>query len=412
MPVTDRAVCVVVKAWPRVSTTFIAQELVGLEEQGVRLWLASMRPPEPRRHALHDRLRAPVHYLPDPLRGPLRLLRAWRKVRHRPGYARALAMFRTDMARGRSRQRFVAFTQAIALAAELPADVGLIYAHFIHSAGTLARYAAAITGLPLVASAHAKDIWTTAEWDKRDKLAAMRWCTTCTASGAAHLRQLADDPAKIKLIHHGLDFARFPADPPARALRDGGDPADPVRLLSVGRAVEKKGFDTMLDALARLPAGLAWRWEHVGGGPLLSDLKSRARALGLADRIAWRGTEGQDAVIARYRDCDLFVLPSREGADGDRDGLPNVLMEAQTQALACLSTRFSGIPELIDDGATGVLVPPGDTQALAVALERLIRAPDERARLGAAGYARVRGDFDAGAGIAEIAALLRQECGR
>ncbi len=408
---TTPAVCVVVKAWPRVSTTFVAQELVGLEAAGLRLWLASMRPPEPRRHPLHDRLRAPVHYLPDPLRGPLRLLRAWRTVRHRPGYAHALALFRADMARGRSRQRVVAFSQAIALVAALPADVGLIYAHFIHSAGTLARYAAAISGLPLVASAHARDIWTTPEWDKRDKLAAMRWCATCTASGAEHLRRLADDPAKVRLIHHGLDFARFPAEPPGRARRDGGDPRDPVRLLSVGRAVEKKGFDGMLDALARLPAGLAWRWHHVGGGPLLGELKRRARSLGLADRVAWHGIEGQAAVIERYRTCDLFVLPSRQGADGDRDGLPNVLMEAQAQALACLSTRFSGIPELIDDGATGVLVPPGDARALAAALERLIRAPDERARLGAAGCARVRGAFDAGAGIVEIAGLLRGAMG-
>ena len=163
----------------------------------------------------------------------------------------------------------------------------------------------------------------------------------------------------------------------------------------------------MLDALARLPSGLAWRWHHVGGGPMLGDLKGRARALGLADRIAWHGIEDQDAVIARYRACDLFVLPSREGSDGDRDGLPNVLMEAQSQALACLSTRFSAIPELIDEDMTGMLVPPGDATALAAAMARLIRAPEERARLGDAGFARVRGCFDAGAGIDEIAGLLR-----
>ena len=404
---SEPTVCVVVKAWPRISTTFIAQELVGLEEEGIRLWIASMRPPEKRRHALHNKLRAPVHHLPDPLRGPLRIARAWLKVRKRPGYAAALAMYRADVKRGRSRQRFVAFTQAIALAAEMPADIGLIYSHFIHSAGSLSRYAAAITGLPLVASAHAKDIWTTAEWDKRDKLAAMRWCTTCTTSGAEHLRQLTDDPAKIHLIHHGLSFARFPAVAPERPARDGSAAGDPVRLLSVGRAVEKKGYDVLLEALAALPVGLAWHLDHVGGGPLLGELKARARALGIAERIAWHGIEDQAAVIARYRSSDLFVLPSREAGDGDRDGLPNVLMEAQSQALACLSTSFSAIPELIIDGETGALVPPGDAPALAAAMERLIRDPGERNRLGTAGFTRVRATFEAEAGIAEIAGLLR-----
>ena len=403
----EAAVLVVVKAWPRISTTFIAQELVGLEAHGIRLRIASMRPPEMRRHALHDQVRAPVLYLPDPLRGPLRILRAWTTVRRRPGYAAALAMYRADMARGRTRQRFVAFAQAIALAADMPADVRLIYSHFIHSAGSLSRYTAAITGLPLVASAHAKDIWTTPEWDKRDKLAAMRWCTTCTTTGAEHLRALAGDPAKIHLIHHGLSFARVPADAPERQPRDGSVADDPVRLLSVGRAVEKKGYDVLLAALAALPGDLAWRLDHVGGGPMLGALKARVATLGIAGRIGWHGIEDQATVIARYRASDLFVLPSREAGDGDRDGLPNVLMEAQSQALACLSTAFSAIPELIVDGETGALVPPGDTPALTAALDRLIRAPEERARLGAAGFTRVRAHFEAEAGIAEIARLLR-----
>ena len=401
-------VCVVVKAWPRVSTTFIAQELIGLEREGLQLWLASMRPAEKGFRTLHDQLRAPVHYLPDPLRGPLRLLRAWAQVRRRPAYASALTMFRADMARSPSRQRLVAFTQAIALAAEMPDDAGLIYAQFIHSVGTLSRYAATMTGLPFVASAHAKDIWTTSERDKRDKLAAMRWCTTCTASGAEHLRAVADDPDKVKLVYHGLDFSRFP-DPPPRVHRDGGDPADPIRLLSVGRAVEKKGFDVMLSALAGLPTRLAWTWHHVGAGPMLSDLRQRARELQIDKKITWHGVQAQEKVVELYRDCDLFVLPSRAADDGDRDGLPNVLMEAQSQALACLSTNFSGIPELIVDGVTGMLVPPGNADRLVEAMTQMIEAPVLRQAIGAAGSTRARSSFDARSGIAKVARLLRRE---
>ena len=133
---------------------------------------------------------------------------------------------------------------------------------------------------------------------------------------------------------------------------------------------------------------------------------ARAARLGLGARIDWRGALPQDQVLALYRAADLFVLASRIARDGDRDGLPNVLMEAQSQGLACLSTRVSAIPELIEDGGTGVLTPPGDVAALTGALARLIRNPQERARLGAAGADRVRARFAMTAGIDALAARL------
>ena len=116
-------------------------------------------------------------------------------------------------------------------------------------------------------------------------------------------------------------------------------------------------------------------------------------------RIEWRGAESQPAVLDAYRRADLFVLAAKVAGDGDRDGLPNVLMEAQSQRLACIATRVSGIPELIADDATGLLVAPGDPPALARALARLIGDPERRAMLGAAGEERVRGAFAMDAGI-------------
>jgi len=213
----------------------------------------------------------------------------------------------------------------------------------------------------------------------------------------------------VTLVYHGLDLARFAAVPSqpegvgSRAAPDGRDAADPVVLLSVGRAVPKKGYDDLLEALARLPATLSWRLVHIGGGPLLPSLRRRATALGLADRIDWLGPQPQDTVLRHYRRADLFVLASRIAADGDRDGLPNVLMEAQSQGLAVVSTRVSGVPELVVDGTTGVLVPPGDAAALAEALAGLIADPARRAALGEAGRARVRKDFDMTRGIDRLA---------
>ncbi|MFL6752250.1 MAG: glycosyltransferase [Sphingomicrobium sp.] len=405
-PSVEPAVCVIVQGWPRISTTFIAQELVGLEQEGLRLWLATFGRSDKLRHSIHDQLKAPVHRLPSALRHPFEVAKAWRKVRRRPGFRRALALFRQDFRSSRTARRLNDFGRGVMLAAALPPDVGMIYAHFIQSAASIGRYAAAILDLPFAASAHAKDIWTTTETDKRAKLAQMAWLTTCTGPGAEHLSGLADAPGKVHLIRHGLAFARFPEDPPARPRRDGSAPDAPVELLTVGRAVEKKGFDLLLDALGGL-TNLSWRLHHVGYGELIGKLQEQARALGIADRIAWHGAEEQARVIERYRASDLFVLPSREAGNLDRDGLPNVLMEAQSQALACLSTDFSAIPELIIDGETGVLVPPGDVAALRDALERLIRSPQERERLGIAGYRRVRSEFRAETGIGEIAALLR-----
>lgn len=399
-------ICVFNAGWPRVSTTFVAQEFVGLEKLGFELWLATYGRYDTVTHSIHRQLKAPINRLPMRPRQSLRYWRAWLKLHRTPGYKRARALLKEQ--RGVGKQRIRAFGRGLILAAEMPGDVGLIYSHFLDAPTSAALFAATIRGLPLAASAHARDIWLPGAEELRSKLRLMRWCATCTEPGAEYLRTLADDPAKIHLVYHGLDFDRFPPDPPQRSQRDGSDPAEPVRLLSIGRAVEKKGFDVLLDALAALPADISWRWHHVGPGRILEELQERARALGLDEKIEWHGAQAQDFVIERYRDCDLFVLPSREAGDGDRDGLPNVLMEAQSQGLACLSTSFSAIPELIRDGDTGILVPPGDAGSLRAALEQLIRSPEERSRLGMAGYSRVRSEFEAEKGIRVIARLLSE----
>ncbi|MGZ9104202.1 MAG: glycosyltransferase, partial [Rhodoplanes sp.] len=200
-----------------------------------------------------------------------------------------------------------------------------------------------------------------------------------------------------------LDFSRFPPPTERRPARDGSDTNSPVAILSVGRAVAKKGYHVLLEALARLPRGLQWRLSHIGDGPSLDRLRQRASELGLSARIAWLGPRPQQDVLEAYRAADLFVLACRIAADGDRDGLPNVLMEAQSQGLACISTSVSGIPELIIDGATGVLVPPDDAGALACAVERLIRVPDLRERLGSAGMRSVHRRFSFEGGIDRLA---------
>lgn len=408
------AVAVVLKGYPRLSETFIAQEILALQQRGFRLRLVSLRHPTDRkRHPIHEEITAPVSYLPEYLyQEPLRVLRGWRRARRLPGYRRVFSVFLKDLWRDRTPNRLRRFGQACVLAAELPEDVEHLYAHFLHTPASVARYAAGLRGLTWSGSAHAKDIWILPDWEKREKLADLQWLVTCTAYGADHLRSLAPERGRVHLVYHGLDLARFapPAAPsdPASGGRDGSAETDPVRLLSVGRLVEKKGYDDLLAALARLPRTVNWELVHIGGGPLDGTVRQQAESLDIADRITWLGAQSQQEVLARYRWADLFILASKVARSGDRDGLPNVLMEAQSQGLACLATAVAAIPELIEDGVTGTLVPPEDPAALADALARLIAAPDLRTRLGRAGEARVRGEFDMIRGIDALERLLRQ----
>ena len=399
-------IAVLLKGWPRLSETFIARELAALEARGLDLSLWSLRhPTDTKSHPAHSAVKGAVTYLPEYLhREPRRVFRAWRKFRWSKNYRTALALFRADWKRDRTRNRLRRFGQALVLAAELPPQTKLLYAHFIHTPGSVARYAAALTGLPFAVSAHARDIWTTPDWDLKDKLATARFVTTCTADGLGRLKAVGGET--LSLNRHGLDLTHWPAAP-ARPPRDGSNVSVPVTILSVGRAVEKKGFETLIDALAALAPALHWRFIHIGGGPLLPELKARAVAHNLEDRFTWMGSQSEDAVRTAMQAADLFALTPIVAADGDRDGLPNVIVEAQSQGLAVVSTRVGGVGELITDGTNGLLCPPNDAPALAAALARLIADPAARAAMGEAGRIRVATDFAAAPGADAIAALLR-----
>lgn len=405
-------IAVAMKGYPRLSETFIAQELLGLQQRGLPFEIWSLRhPTDAAKHLMHNQITASVRYLPEYLHDePARVARGLLAALSRPGLLRLLPVFLRDLARDRTRNRWRRFGQACVMARELPREVRHLHVHYLHTPASVIRYAALLGGLTWSFSAHAKDIWTTEDWEKREKIASAAWGVTCTRDGHRELERLSDRPDKVGLIYHGLDLARFPAPGP-RSVRDGSNPTNPVRFVTIGRAVAKKGFDDLLEALAKLPRALNWRLTHIGGGEKLKALQAQARALGLDERIVWAGPKAQDEVIATLRAADLFVLPSKEAGDGDRDGLPNVVMEAASQGLPIIATDFAGIPEFVRDGVEGLLVPPGDIVALAAALNELAGAPEKRAGLGDAAYARLTESFSAEAGLDRVAALLRRSAG-
>lgn len=402
---------VLVKGWPRLSETFIAQELVALQDAGHQFDIWSLRhPTDTKRHPLHDRFNGQVHYLPEYLYDePQRVWAARAEAQRLPGYAKAYDIWRKDLRRDPTHNRIRRFGQACVLATELPAATRALYAHFMHTPSSVARYAAIMRGLPWSFAAHAKDIWTSPDWEKREKLHpdtyGAAFGATCTAFGAKHLRGLADTPDRVDLIYHGLDLGRFPA-PPDRLPRQ---PDAAFHMMSVGRLVEKKGFDRLIAAFALLPDTLNWRWTHIGGGGLGPSLRDQAKAAGVADRITWKGACDQPEVIAAMRQADLFVLPSRIAEDGDRDGLPNVLMEAASQKLPILSTPVSAIPEFIETGVHGLLSSDGPA-ALASAICDLAAHPSQTAQMAEAAYTRLLAEFRMDPGIARLSARLKTLC--
>ncbi|CAH1670814.1 Glycosyltransferase involved in cell wall biosynthesis [Chelatococcus asaccharovorans] len=417
MPSQQRpTIAIVVKGYPRLSETFIAQEILALEGRGLPLSIWSLRhPTEKAVHPMHKRIKARASYLPEYLyQEPLRVAAGLAWGLRQPGVRRMLATFWRDLKRDMTPNRGRRLGQAFVLARELPAEIRHLHVHYLHTPASVVRYAAMLRGLTFSFSAHAKDIWTTPDWEIREKIADSAWGVTCTRDGHARLTALApptpSGAGRVDLVYHGLDLSRFPA-PPQRPARDGSDPADPIRIVTVGRAVAKKGFDDLLTALAALPEGLHWQLVHIGGGELLAELKQQAAREGIGGRVVFLGAKAQPDVIAMMREADLFVLPAKQAKSGDRDGLPNVLMEAASQELAIVASDFAGIPEFLRDGREGVLVPPGRWDLLANAVNMLARDPARRTYLGKAAAARLARDFSMEAGIDHLAKLFQGQLG-
>ena len=381
------------KGYPRLSETFIAQEIEALERRGLQIAIVSLRRPnDAQQHPIHANIRAPIHYLPEYLHNEIgrvwrALVRQWSRLRP------VWRLFLTDFLRHPSRNTLRRLGQAVVLVDELPAILGTqsarqLHAHFLHSPSSVARYASHMTGLDWSASAHAKDIWTTRPDELVMKLREVDWVTCCTQAGFDYLRALAPE-ARLVLARHGLDLAAIPDTPPNRI--SNSDTNRPIILLCVARLVAKKGHSDLFAALHKLADSVPdWRLILIGGGELQARLQRQAQRLRLNERIEWRGACSRDAVFAAYGEADLFVLPCREGEKGDRDGLPNVLLEAMSQSLCCLTSDFAATSEFITHHETGWLARHGDVDNLAAGLSQLMATPALRRRLGEAGHAHVQ----------------------
>jgi glycosyltransferase involved in cell wall biosynthesis len=248
--------------------------------------------------------------------------------------------------------------------------------------------------VPFGFSVHARDARKIARLDLFDRARRATCVVACNTDVAG---EFDGSGARVTLVRHGVDLDRFPAR---------RDSSGTFTLLAVGRLVEKKGFHVLIDAVSRL--GSTWRLRIVGDGPEKDALAAGARGCGIADRVAFCGAMTHDVLPREYRRADVVVVPSICDSSGDRDGLPNVVLEAMASSAAIVGTDAGAITSAIRDGATGLIVPAGDAIALASALARLAAAPGLRRRLGDAARAAVEHEFDACRCAGTFVSVLRE----
>lgn len=393
----------VVKVYPRFSETFIVTELLAREAAGERLTVFALRPSQdPRFHPELARVAAPVRYLPRPSR-PSALWEALREAE--PWVGDGIAQALPDLLAAEVDEAIA----AVALAQHARRErLSHLHAHFATSAAVVARLASRIAGIPYSFTAHAKDLFHESVDPERLRtlISDAAYAATVSAFNVRFLRVVAPAHAdRIRLVPNAIEVERFPYRAPRR-------PADrTLRIAAVGRLVEKKGFRVLLDALAALrDGGVDARLTLAGDGELAPDLRRQTARLGLSDRVRMPGPLPQDEVSELLRASDVFVAPCIVGSDGNADGLPTVLLEAMATGVPCVSTSVTGIPEVVVDGETGIVCPPGDALALAHALRRIAEGEADVAALSAAARELVERRHDARAQArahAELTAGIR-----
>lgn len=376
----------VAKVFPRTSETFIINELRALEELGDEPVVFSLHHnPSPVTHAILASLKAPVFYVEDVEVDDSAVRRAAERLAQSFGIARE--------ERGRYLPRkYVRLALGVNALAERH-GVRHLHAHFASRAGHVAVLAADLAGCGASITAHAKDIYhrdvdrELLKW----KLRHARFTVTVTDYNHRHLLELLGSDRstaqKVLRLYNGVDLDHFRAG----ARRTG----EPPRIVSIGRLVEKKGFGVLVNACALLrDRGTAFRCEIIGGGEFEADLRELVRAHRLDDVVVLTGSLTTEAVAERLRHAAVVALPCIVAEDGNVDALPTALLEGMASGVPLVSTKLSGIPEIIVDGENGLLVEPGDAAALADALGAILSDPVRAASMGEAGRRRAEALFD------------------
>jgi glycosyltransferase involved in cell wall biosynthesis len=365
----------ILKGYPRISETFISNEILLLEKLGIKVRIFSMRHPrEPFCHDSVKKIQARVDYLPTELflefprlllptilesvRQPSRFLNILNKAGERFARTRSLGTIKHLMQGAFLANRFLRKSP----------EVVHLHAHFAHSPSSVAMFASMFSGLKFSFTAHAKDIYTSDADQIREKISLASHVVTCTQYNKHYLKSLINGASTpIDCVYHGIDLKLFNGTPERRT------PQPPYRILTVARLTAKKGIDTILKALALMrDKGIDFEYTLIGDGDDKDSILQLMLDLNLQDNCRWLGTIPHDRVVKEFQRADIFVLGCQIAPNGDRDGIPNVLVESLAMGLPSAGTSVSALPEILQHEKTGLNAPPGDPEAMAESILRLL----------------------------------------
>jgi len=379
MTATKAIVAYLSPALPALSETFVYEELLALERRGFTVVPFSMRQPDkpvPAQQALAQRV---THLYAG---GPVRVVLGG--LLQLPHYGTQLRRALSDLVGDigecgplrlssyKLAYQFLAGSQLARLLQQRGCTH--LHVHFAHTPTQIAMYASALSGVPFTIMAHANDIFEDGILLLK-KAARAKRMLTISEFNRRYLESLGIPAQQLAVVRCGVSFAPSPSTPQCQGNGH-------FKIASLGRMVEKKGFDVLLNAVALLKkAGHSVALSLAGDGPLLADMQQLASELKIADCVQFEGSLAHNQVAIWMQQQDVFVLACKRDSNGDMDGIPVVLMEAMSQAVPVVSTRLSGIPELILHGQTGLLAEPGDAADLAKQITVLIQSPDQRQQL-------------------------------
>jgi glycosyltransferase involved in cell wall biosynthesis len=404
--------------YPVISQTFCDAEMLALERQGIELVIGSVYPPlTSLRHEYIARLSAPIHYAP-----PQEILKVLeRNAKDNGRWPRHLVEEHEGrygpMAKAEQRARNALYFADFFAGS----SVDHVHVHFANRAAHTAVFLKEISGIPFSVTAHGQDFMKDLGSDDllREICSAAEFVAAETDYSRDLLRQRCpNSAAKIHRVYNGIDLERFPVSHNEAARPRHREQAVVVpyhrpRIVSVGRLVAFKGFDDLIDACAELARRqIDFVCDIIGDGPLRETLQAKIEQMDLSSRVILLGSLSQGVVLEKLQAADIFALASTTDAQGATDIFPTVILEAMASARPVVSTRLAGIPELVVDGETGMLVSPGDSTALAQALEQLVRDPAVRLRFGDTGRQRIEQHFRIQKTVAPLLEMFERSCSR
>jgi glycosyltransferase involved in cell wall biosynthesis len=404
---SNKQIGYLLRSYPRLSQTFVLNEILALEKIGVSLQVFALtNPHEKVVQRQVDQVRAPIHYLEDSIQ-PRRIgnrLREHLQVAglHFRGYLRSLFYIAThpkiDQGYTAS-SRWECFRQAVHLVyvldlqeRETGETLGHLHAHFAHDPTLIAYLFHLITGIPFSFTAHARDLYQVPEEVLTDRIRLARAVVTCCGANMEYLNQIApSQQSKFSLVYHGVNLKDFQPAQNGDALSAAEKPI----ILSVGRLVEKKGFQDLLQALLIVKErGRRFCCTIYGDGPLSQTLQKWLEDHNMAGDVMLMGDSTQQELISIYQKATLFALTPVQTEDGDRDGIPNVLLEAMAVGLPVVTTAVAGIPELVEDNQNGLLYQPHDVDGISSGILELLDNAEKRKLLGDLASKKVQEQFD------------------